>query len=187
MSEKDQPASATRPRDAGRRVHGQAKGQVAAALGPPLVFRFPMLEHVTLQGNRRVMICLRPSLCRMMAVFSMVLVLGRRNGRIARYRPGTRRSTARKGEAEGRAQGEREERRAQEEGAGLAAEAGPDDRVHDRRRDVGLARRLARRQDDRLRAAGRPVYRCRSPGARPRRSPREWRSTASRAIRPTAR
>ena len=43
---------------------------------------------------------------------------------------------------------------------GLPLEARPDDRVHDRRGDVGLARRLARRQDDRLRAAGRPVYRA---------------------------
>ena len=70
---------------------------------------------------------------------------------------------------------------------GLPLEARPDDRVHDRRGDVGLARRLTRRQDDPLRAAGRPVHR---PDRRRRREGdhrRASRSTASRATRPTAR
>ena len=85
---------------------------------------------------------------------------------------GTRDNPSEQGRAEARAQvqGKGEERPAQEEGTGLAAQAGPDDRVHDRRRDVGLARRLARRQDDRLRAAWATFTPCRSTAARPRRS-----------------
>ena len=40
-----------------------------------------------------------------------------------------------------------------------AAQVEPHDRVHDRRGNVGFARRFTRRQDDRLRPARRPVYR----------------------------
>ena len=71
-------------------------------------------------------------------------------------------------------------------GAGLAAHAGEAAQVHDRRGHVALARPLARRPHDRLRAARRHLHDSRSRAARRRASRAASRSTRSRIFRPTA-
>ena len=70
---------------------------------------------------------------------------------------------------------------------GPRAEDRRDHRVHHRRSDVDVGRRLARRPHDRLRSARRPLHAADRRRRRPRASSAACRSRASRHGRPTAR
>ncbi len=106
------------------------------------------------------------------AEYDRTLVCSDRRGRSTRPSgTGTRSGEERRGRL----------RQARQEGP--AARRQPNDRLHDGRGLMVVAGRVAGRQDDRVRVAGRPLHACHSREERRSESPTAWRSTVSRATR----